>query len=278
MFLFASCSSDNRRDGTEKAHRSDNKADLDESMSDSKEEKSARGEVAGSRHGDASTKELAKYVNSGDEDKVLAEAGRILSMNPNDDRVLNGLGVFYLKNKKTDMAKLFFQRTLKANSNNSAANNNLGVIAEKENEDRKAIGYFKKAIALESNNYSAHANLGTIYLKYEDYEKAVDELGKAYSYYRNNNLAVTNNYAIALTGAKNYDKALDLYGELSKSRSVSVALNEAILLAEFKHENKKSKELLNKVRVLSTDPVILKKANDLLKWLDGESKNSGKGN
>lgn len=216
-----------------------------------------------------STKDFAKTLNTNDEEKVLEEASKILSSDPSNVKVLNGLGVFYLKQRKPDMAKYFFAKVLKVDPSNSATMNNLGVIAVEDKEERKAMEYFKKAIDVEADNVAALGNLGSIYLKYEDYEKAVSVLKKAYGYNKSN-ITIGNNYAVALAGTNEIGRALDIYEDLAKTRNGSVQLNEAILWAEFKQDFTKAKELLNKIRILSTDPGILKKVNDISKWMESK--------
>lgn len=225
---------------------------------------------------DGSLKDFGRALQTNDEERILAEASKILSVNPNQEKVLNGLGVFYLKNKKSEMAKYFFGKVLKVNGSNSPALNNLGVIAIEEKEERKAMEYFKKAIDAENDNVAALGNLGTIYLKYEDYEKALEALKRAHSYDKGN-ITIANNYAIALAGNNQLDRAVDVYEDLAKSRNVSVQLNEAILWTEFKQDFVKAKELLNKIRLLTTDPGILKKVNDLSKWMESKQKKNVQG-
>ncbi len=225
---------------------------------------------------DGSLKSFSRILQTNDEDKILDEASKILAVNPNQEKVLNGIGVFYLKNKKQEMARYFFKKVMDINPNNSSALNNMGVIAIDNKEERKAMEYFKKAIDAENDNVAALGNLGTIYLKYEDYEKAQEALKRAYSYDKSN-ITIANNYAVALTGNNQIGKALDIYEDLAKSRNVSVQLNEAILWGEFKQDFVKARELLNKIRIITTDPVILKKVNDLSKWMESKQKKNLQG-
>jgi Flp pilus assembly protein TadD len=131
--------------------------------------------------------------------------------------------------------------------------------------------YFKQAIDSESSNTVALGNLGSIYLKYEDYQKAVAVLKKAHGYDRSN-LAIANNYAIALVGTKDFGRAFEIYENLANAKNASVQFNLALLTAEHKQDFAKARDLLNKVRFLTTDPAILKKANDVTKWLETRSK------
>jgi tetratricopeptide (TPR) repeat protein len=209
-------------------------------------------------------------INSQREDQMISSGSELLARNPDNIKILAGFGVFYLKNNMPDAAKIYFDRVLARDPTNADANNGMGVIAVKDNKDFEGQAFFKKALAGNRSHLGANANLGAFYLKYLDYEKAVSFLENAYDDDRSNpNIA--NNYAIALRGTGKIDKAWSIYkGIDSRNQKVPVLLNQAILLAEFKKDSKGAKEFLNKIRFITTDPVILKKVNTLTQKLDQE--------
>lgn len=211
-------------------------------------------------------------VNSQREDQMIATGSELLARNPENAKILNGFGAFYIKANKPDAAKIYFERVLAKDPKNADANNGMGVIAMKDDNELEGQAYFKKALQGDDDNVGANANLGTFYLKYLDYDKALGLLENAYSSDRSN-AAIANNYAVALRGVGKIDKALSIYKSIdSKSQKVPVLLNQAILWAEFKKDNKEAKELLNKVRFITTDPGILRKVNTLTQKLDREVK------
>lgn len=209
-------------------------------------------------------------VNSQREAEMISSGSELLARNPENVKVLNGFGIFYLKNNEPGAAKIYFDRVLAKDAQNADANNGLGVVAMKENKEAEAQAFFKKALLGDNDHAGANANLGAYYLKYLDYEKALTLLKTAYSEDKSNP-TIANNYAIALRGTGDIDKALSIYeGIDKKSQKVPVLLNQAILWAEFKKDSKQAKEILNKIRFISTDPVILKKVNALTQKLDQE--------
>lgn len=209
-------------------------------------------------------------VNSQRESEMITAGSELLARDPENTKILAGFGIFYLKNNEPDAAKIYFDRVLAKDPKNADANNGLGVIAMKEGKEFEAQTLFKKALLGDDDHVGANANLGAFYLKYLDYEKAAALLENAYSDDKSNP-AIANNYAVAMRGIGKIDKALSIYeGIDSKNQKIPVLLNQAILWAEFKKDSKEAKQFLNKIRFITTDPVILKKVNTLTQKLDQE--------
>lgn len=210
-------------------------------------------------------------VNSQRENEMIQAGSELLARNPENVEILNGFAIFYLKNNEPGAAKIYFDRVLAKDPQNADANNGLGVIAMKENKESDAQVFFKKALLGDNDHAGASANLGAYYLKYLDYDKALPLMKIAYGEDKSNP-AIANNYAIALRGTGSIDKALDIYEGIDKKhQKVPVLLNQAILWAEFKKDSKPAKEILNKIRFITTDPVILRKVNTLTQKLDQEA-------
>lgn len=213
-------------------------------------------------------KRFENAVNSQREGDMLSAGSELLARSPENVKVLAGFGTFYLKNNEPDAAKIYFDRVIAKDPQNADANNGLGIIAMKEGKEFEGQVFFKKALLGDNDHAGANANLGAFYLKYLDYDKALPLLETAYDEDRSNP-AIANNYAIALKGVGKTDKALSIYkGIDSRNQKVPVLLNQAILLAESKKDSKAAKEILNKIRFITTDPVILKKVNSLTQKLE----------
>lgn len=207
-------------------------------------------------------------VNAQRESEMISAGSELLARNPENLKVLSGFGTFYLKNNEPDAAKIYFDRVIAKDPQHADANNGLGIIAMKEGKDFEGQVFFKKALLGDNDHAGANANLGAFYLKYLDYDKALALLETAYDEDKGNP-AIANNYAIALRGTGKIDKALSVYKSMdSRNQKVPVLLNQAILLAEFKKDSKAAKEILNKIRFITTDPVILKKVNTLTQKLE----------
>lgn len=240
------------------------------SESEQKKQKEVESEINKSLKTDVSLAQerFKNALQSKNENALLVAGAELLNKNSKDEKVLLGLGQHYLDKNFPDVAKIFYSRVLENNPDHSDANNNLGVISLKEGRESEAIVYFKKALASNSRNLSASINLGNIYLKYHDYEKAERYL--EYPYKRDSkNYNVGNNYAIALRGTGQLDKALSVYKSIEGRSSNSISLlNQAILLAEFKKDFKAAREITSKIRFITTDPSILRKVNALVLYMD----------
>lgn len=272
IVAVAGCSSSNIKNynDDEKNHGGQLNSEIEGAKSSTaKKATSVEKEVAPQSAGDLESK-FEAAVNSQREDQMISAGGELLARNPDNIKILGGFGVFYLKNNQPDAAKIYFDRVLAKDPKNADANNGMGIIAMKENKELEGQTYFKKALLGDDDHVGANANLGAFYLKYLDYEKAVVLLENAYSEDRSN-AAIANNYAIALRGTGKIDKAMSIYKSIdSKNQKIPVLLNQAILLAEFKKDSNGAKDFLNKIRFITTDPVILKKVNTLTQKLDLE--------
>jgi Flp pilus assembly protein TadD len=197
-------------------------------------------------------------------------AGEILTHNPNDAKVLNGLTAMAIEDGKVDLARLLIRKVLEKNPNNGGAYNNLGVVELKDDNLRLALIQFKKATELDPGNRAAHANLGAIYLKYRNYQNATVELTAAQSH-GDDSLSTLNNLAYALKGSGNYDDAAKYYQKaLTKDQNnVTVMINYATLLVENLNKPKDAVKLLNKIRFISQEPAILNKVD----WLSRRAEN-----
>lgn len=219
------------------------------------------------------TERFRSAYNSNNEDAIVNAGSEILSLNPNDPIVLKALGLFYEKQKKSGIAKIYFSRVLDKDPRNSTINNSLGVIALEENNEVEAQRFFKIALQGDSSHTEANYNLGTLYLKYNDYEKAVRLLEKAYINNKRD-VAIANNFAISLRGTGQIDRALDVYksmdskGADSRGTKVQHLLNHAILLSVYKKDSKEAREVLNRIRFVTTDSQTIKKVNELSRLID----------
>lgn len=204
-------------------------------------------------------------------------AGEILSRDPNDFKVLNALATMAIEQERFDRARLLLSKILDKDPANSAAHNNLGIIELRENNLSLALIQFKKALEGNASNKSAHANLGIIYLQYRNYPNAVTELDAATSM-GDQSPGTLSNLAYALTGAGDYQKAKSVYEKASSKdpSNLAISFNYAVLLVEHTDDKKDAIKLLNKIRFVSHDSVILSQVDALIKKAEsGPKKNSG---
>lgn len=206
---------------------------------------------------------------------VQEEAIKLLGTNPYDPVALNALAVVHLHHGRTGAAKRLLNKALEKNPPEAAGlYNNLGVALLGENEPEAAVAEFKKALALDQGHVEASGNLGSIYVKAGDYARALPLLTTSYKSNRNN-LAIVNNYAIALRGSGDIEGAKRAYEEALKinSRDVNTALNYAILLIDFLNQPKDGLDYVYKVKFIETQRKdVLSRANALEKKAKSELK------
>ncbi len=223
-----------------------------------------------------SYRRLKLALNAKDEDMVVKEVSKMLSVNPKDLNALNALGYFYFTEGKSKMAKIIYQRALKNHEKEPGLYNNIGVIYLVEGDIRKAIFYFKRAIEIKDSYENASLNLGSIFSTYKDYGRALAPLESGYEKMKSglgrrneSAIGVSNNYAVALMGTgqnkqaeKIFKKALD-----SGVRDASLLYNYAILLIDILKERGDAYRILSKVKFNTNNPNLLRKVSELEKRL-----------
>lgn len=216
-----------------------------------------------------------------DEQMMIDAVSKRLSKDQNDLKALNGLGIFYLEHGKFGLARMLFTRALKAHPDEPGLHNNLGVILLNENEQREAIAAFRKALSIKTSYTVGSANLGSIFVEYKDYTRAADLLGEGYGAVKGDlkgvGLDVANNYALALSGIGEHDKAKDIFKDILKadSSNVTALLNYSILLIHRMKDKKEGEKQLNRLRFVTDDgdTRMRKAVDDLDKAVNEPSKN-----
>jgi len=100
-------------------------------------------------------------------------------LNPNNDYVMNKLGITYTQLRYFPEASEAFKRTIAINPKFAHPYNNLGSIYFAQADYKMAEKLFKKAINLNQADATLHLNLGRLYLERGKREKALAELHKA---------------------------------------------------------------------------------------------------
>jgi len=225
------------------------------------------------------TPEVYKRFDQARKSKRIQEAvdaaGELLARNPNDIVVLNGLATLYIETGKLEAAKLVLSRALAKAPNESALHNNAGLIELKSKNLRGALIEFKKAVKEDGRNRSAHANLGVVYLQYQNYKAAADELRAAVSD-GDQRPEILCDYALALKMTGQIDRALEMYERATgrAPNSVPIMLNFATLLIENANRPKRGLKVINKIRMVATEPDILEKTRELARKAEAQAKNS----
>ena len=106
------------------------------------------------------------------------EASRL---NPNNEFLLNRLGITYSQLKLYDDAVNAFLRSIALNPKYSYSVNNLGAAFFARKDHKKAEKCFKKAIKMKGDEASFYMNLGVLYFEKRKRDKAIAEWRKGLS-------------------------------------------------------------------------------------------------
>ncbi len=196
------------------------------------------------------------------EERALVEAvSKRLGKDQGDLQALNALGVFYAEQGKLGLARILFARAQKAHPNEPGLHNNQGVLFLKEGKQRPAIASLRKAMEMKGSYTVGAANLGAIFCEYKDYGRAADLLESAYSAVRSDlkrggiAVDVANNYALALMGSGDGEKARSIFKSIleADNGNVTALLNYSILLIHHLKDKKEGEKQLNRLRFVGED-------------------------
>jgi len=133
------------------------------------------------------------------------EAARL---NPNNENILNRMGIAYAQLKLYDEANKAFQVALDLNPKFSFAYNNLGSVAFLQRNLGRAERCFRRAVSLKSDEASFHVNLGSLYLEKKKPRQAMAEWARAMAL---DPEALTKSSAVSLTGSGSVTPAERMY-------------------------------------------------------------------
>ncbi len=114
--------------------------------------------------------------NFADAAEELEEARRL---RPNDDTVLNLLGLAYFKQEKFREADAVYRKLIELNPESSTLFFNLGLVCFKLSDLDRAEATFLRALELKPDNQKTHFYLGNIYEKKKQYYNAIFQYRKA---------------------------------------------------------------------------------------------------
>jgi uncharacterized protein (AIM24 family) len=114
--------------------------------------------------------------NFADAAEELEEARRL---RPNDDTVLNLLGLAYFKQEKFREADSVYRKLIELNPDSPTLFFNLGLVCFKLSDLDRAEATFLRALELKPDNQKAHFYLGNIYEKKKQYYNAIFQYRKA---------------------------------------------------------------------------------------------------
>ncbi len=104
----------------------------------------------------------------GDEAEALVSFRRAYELAPEDDRVLNNLGVLLHSQGQIEQAREYLETGLGFNPDNEEILQNLGALCEAAGEFEQAIDYYRRALELNSNALNVANNLAWLLATSDD--------------------------------------------------------------------------------------------------------------
>lgn len=214
---------------------------------------------------------ISSARDSRNEDSIVKAASEVLAQNQKDIYSLNALAVFYIERGYLGLARIILNRALEVSETTPALHNNLGVVFLAEDRQRQALRSFRRSIELKPDYAVGAANMGSIYLEFKDYQRALAPLESGYKALSgaasgsNYALEAASNYAVALSGVKQYEAARKIYQSVLGDgvRNPQVLLNYGILLVENLGGGEEATRVLSRVKFLSEDRQILERVRGL---------------
>ncbi|KYG61348.1 adventurous gliding motility protein T, partial [Bdellovibrio bacteriovorus] len=192
---------------------------------------------------------LNEAIKSQSDEKIYQAATQILTQSPNDAKALNALAMYHYKRGRYDLCRYLLSKAISSSPKMAELHSNLGIVQLAQGERRDAIKSFRKALDINNDEAVAAANLGAIYVQEKDYGKAQVVLETAYK--RGvRDPRVLNNYAIALSAHRKYDKAADLYAQILKDNgnNKEALYNYATLLVENMGKYQEGLDVINRLK------------------------------
>ncbi len=154
-----------------------------------------------------------KYLKKGKYPDAAEHFQNALEEYPEDERVLNGLGVSLMKMGKYNESEVHLRKLVRLYPENDTYLTNLGNLYFRSGRIDNAIETYKKVLDRNPEFYNALNNLARCYMEKGDYEKAREYLQKAINV-DNNQKAAKVNYYFLLTAIGMNDEANRYKAEL----------------------------------------------------------------
>jgi Tfp pilus assembly protein PilF len=158
---------------------------------------------------------IINYFNNGNFDKVFELSNKILKNDPENDFILNLVGLSYQKLQNFYKAENFFVKAIRINKKNINAATNLANNYKYILNYKKSEEFYKFALNINSNHVIALVNFGNLKFLTAKYKEAVDLLKKAETL--NSTLVPTLvNLAIVYQSLGNFKEAINCLEKINK--------------------------------------------------------------
>ena len=204
---------------------------------------------------------LNNYLQAKNFNKVIEEGKKILKKIPNNDYVLNLIGMAYQGKSQFKYSIKFFEESLKQNPNNIAAMNNCANSVKAFGNFERAKELYEKIIEKDPNYIRAYNNLANLKTSYNDYEGAIELYKKAINLSKNDKQASTTttldfmfSLAVAFQGFNKIKESKEVIEEiLSMNPHHTGAHKLKSSMLKYSNENVESINHLKQMEILNVD-------------------------
>jgi tetratricopeptide (TPR) repeat protein len=144
------------------------------------------------------------HLFKGNEDQVLEQFQKLISLNPKKSKSCIELGTLFAQLGKISEAIVLFQRSIELDPNCVEGYYNLGRAYSLKRQFDQSINAYKQNIKIDPEHYRAWNNLGWIYMLKKEYKKATEHFNKALEIKPDYSVSLINLGTISLL-QKDYD-------------------------------------------------------------------------
>ena len=204
---------------------------------------------------------LNNYLKIKNFNKVIEDGKKILKKSPNNDYLLNLIGMAFQGKSQYLNSINFFEESLKINPGNIAAMNNYANSLKAIGKFEQSKNLYEKILDKDPNYIRAYNNLANLKTSYNDYDGAIDLYIKAITLLKKNknipkihSLELMFSLAVAYQGCNKVKESKETIDEiLSLDPSHAGAHKLKSSMFKYSNDNLESIDHLKKMEILNED-------------------------
>ena len=199
----------------------------------------------------------AAHLELGEYASAIRYYQQALRLKPDFDKLLNSLGICYLRLGRIDEAGETFQRALAQNPDFAPACFNLGLVHEKLDAWEQAIESYKRAIKLDQQHFEAYTSLGIALWRTGEFSGVSEAFTRALQC-KPDHIPAHRNLLDFLTRTNQHNQLKEQFEFASQylQDHYLYFLYQGVL-ADIDGEHESARQLLESVRIDTTDEALL---------------------
>ncbi len=186
---------------------------------------------------------------------AILKSKRLLEKIPNNDFLLNAIGMCYLGLEDYEKSSFFFLDAIKKNPENLTAKNNYALVLKALNKFNESEILLEAILAKDPNNKVALNNIANIKKDNREFQEAIKYLNKILERDKNN-ITVHHNLSLCYQDLRNYKKATEHAQRINKINPNYTAADKILSsLYNYKNEGKDHlNQMIDKTKKLKLSP------------------------